>query len=226
MPASGSSRPRSRCPSQDTPRSARPSSSAGRCSSRRSGSRPGWALFRYGSSGTTAGGSCSGGWRSRCRPSSPMETRRGSSTSSASSAPSLPIELYDNGVKTRLRLPAARRTRSPRLRPRPGTGWRSSGALASTASQVKGRAGRRGCSRLPSGVAEDPATGLGGGAAGAAPRAPRANRLRRRDRDLAGRRGRPAVDPLRAGRGLGRRRSARRGRRLRGNRRPRRAQRP
>ena len=74
------------------------------------------------------------------------------------------------------------------------------------------------------GVPEDPATGSAAGPARRAPRPSRADRLRRRDRGLAGRGDRPALDALRARRRLGGEARDRRGRRQRRDRRARRVQ--
>ena len=135
----------------------------------------------------------------------------------------LPVEIYDNGVKhVYVALPLRGRGRRPAAAPGPAAEPSSTrfNCFAGEGARWKTRMFAPGERR-----GRGPGDRLGGRAARAAPRAPRADRLRRRDRDLAGRRGRSAVDPLRAGRGLGGRRSARRGRRLCRHRRPRRAQR-
>ena len=125
----------------------------------------------------------------------------------------LPVEVYDNGIRARLR------------RPRLARG----GGGAAAGLRAPGRAAETDCvncfagdggewkTRMfapDSGVDEDPATGSAAGPLARAPRAARPDRVRRRDRDRAGRRDRAAVGALRAGRRLGRRGRARRGRRL------------
>ena len=135
----------------------------------------------------------------------------------------LPVELYDNGVRhvyvclgSRGRGGVAPAGHGPS-----GSGvgrarlqlLRRRGRALEDADVRAGRRCRRGSGDR-----------VRGRAAGAPPRAPRADRVRRGDRDLAGRRGRPPLEALRAGRRLRRRSRARRGRRLGGHGRPRRAQ--
>ena len=136
----------------------------------------------------------------------------------------LPVEIYDNGAR-HVYVCLGSMDEVAALRPDLNRLAEQSVALCFSCFAGEGRtledadvrAGRRRGGR--------PGDRLCGGPARVAPRAPWTNRVRRRDRDLAGCGGRPALDALRARRRLGGGRSARRGRRLGGHGRPRRAER-
>ena len=120
-----------------------------------------WGSFRCGSSVRT-GGSCSGGWRSRCRPSRPYDGEDELFDILGVGALRAPGRALRQRRPARVRLPRLRRTRSRRCG-RIWAVWPGVGRSASTASPERARRGRRGCSRRSSGVAEDPATGSAAG---------------------------------------------------------------
>ena len=125
------------------------------------------------------------------------ETRMRSSPRSASTASVLPVERYDNGpTHTFVVARVARRGRCARTR---SQRHRASSRSTPAASPARGR---RWKSRMfaPALGAGGPGDRLGGRPARLPPRPTRARALGDGDRDLAGRRDRPAVDALRASR--------------------------
>ena len=220
---SGSSRRRARCRSRGTRRSARRSFSAGRSRSTRSGSRPlrGIVPVRL----EREDGRIVFGRMEQPLPTvEPFDgTTTSCSTSSASSARSFRSRSTTTACAT-CTSAWARRTRSRRS----SRTWRRLGESADARLQLLRRrgqaAGRRGCSRPAGGVAEDPATGSAAG--------PLALHLARHGRIAFGEEieiaqgveiGRPSKLYARVD-GSADDGRARRGRRLGGHRRPRRAQ--
>ena len=135
----------------------------------------------------------------------------------------LPVELYDNGVR-HVYVCLGSEDEVASLQPDLGRLALESAALGFNCFAGEGGAVEEQDVRSGGRCGRGSGNGVGGRAARAPPGAPRAHRLRRADRDLAGRRDRPPLEALRAGRRLRRRGRARRGRRLSGHGRPRRAQ--
>ena len=107
------------------------------------------------------GGSSSGGWPSRCPRSSRSTRTPSSSPRSASSAPSCPVELYDNGVR-HVYVALGSEDEVAALAAGPPPLARVRDPRRQLLRRRRARAGRRGCSRR-GGVAEDPATGSAAG---------------------------------------------------------------
>ena len=119
----------------------------------------------------------------------------------------LPVELYDNGMRN-VYVALGSEDEVAALRPDFSALSEMPPVLGMNCFAGSGTRWKTRMFAPAGGVAEDPGDGLGRRAARRAPRAARQDRVRRGDRDLAGRRDRPALDALRPRRRLRGRRSS------------------
>ena len=173
----------------------RHSCSAGRCRRWCSGSRPTPASCRS-SSSARGRGSCSAGWSSRSRRGRRSTTPTAMLAALGVERSGLPVERYHLGpshVYVELDSPAGRRRCAP--------DFAALGRRPTDGVNCFARDGDRWKTRMFAPAPRRPRGSghrLGRRPARGPPRPPRPHRVRRGDRDLAGRRDRPAVDALRA----------------------------